>query len=281
VVFLGDPVGRWATTSAKAGAGRAASVYRQTVFDVAADAYGRFMGRYSEPLSERFADWAGVCPGERALDVGSGPGAVAARLVDRLGLAAVSAVDPSQSFLASLRARLPGLDVQSGTAEQLPFPDDLFDHALAQLVVHFMKDPVSGLTEMARVTRPGGSVSACVWDFAGGRAPLSVFWHAVTDLDPGVRTEDDLAGAREGDLVRLLEAAELSGIRSGELVVRVEHQSFEDWWEPYTYGVGPAGEYVASLEPGARDALRERCRDLLPSAPWDVDAVAWAARGTV
>lgn len=251
------------------------------MFDVAADAYGRFMGRYSEPLAEQFVDWVGVQPGQRALDVGSGPGAVAARLVDRLGPAAVSAVDPSTPFLTALRARLPGLDVQSGTAEHLPFPDAFFDHSLAQLVVHFMRDPAAGLSEMARVTRPGGSVSACVWDFVGGRAPLSTFWRAVTDLDPAARTEDELPGARSGDLERLLEGADLLAIRSAELVVRVRHPSFEAWWEPYTHGVGPAGEYVAALGEPGRDELRERCRQLLPPAPFDLEATAWAASGLV
>lgn len=239
------------------------------------------MGRYSEPLAEQFVDWVGVRPGERALDVGCGPGALAARLVDRLGTAAVSAVDPSPPFLDAVRARLPGLDVRAGAAEQLPFADDTFDHALAQLVVHFMGDPVAGIGQMARVTRPGGSVSACVWDFAGGRAPLSTFWHAATDLDPEARTEGDLSGARAGDLERLLEGANLTGVRSGELVVRLAHQSFDEWWEPYTYGVGPAGAYVASLPEHARVALRERCRQLLPESPFELEATAWAACGTV
>ena len=248
---------------------------------MAADAYGRFMGRYSEPLAEQFVDWVGVRPGERALDVGSGPGALAARLVEQLGLSAVSAIDPSLPFVSALRARLPGLDVQSGGAERLPFPDGFFDHALAQLVVHFMQDPATGIAEMARVTRPGGTVSACVWDFAGGRAPLSTFWQAVTDLDPEARTEGDLPGARAGDLEGLLAGAGLTQIRSGELVVVVAQRSFEEWWEPYTFGVGPAGKHVASLTDNARDALRDHCRELLPEAPFDVEATAWAASGTV
>jgi hypothetical protein len=142
-----------------------------------------------------------------------------------------------------------------------------------------MKDPVAGLVEMARVTRPGGCVSACVWDFAGGRSPLATFWRAATDLDPHARTEDDLAGARDGELSRLLEAADLSTIRSGELPICIPHHSFDEWWEPYTYGVGPAGEYLGSLGDDARDDLRERCRELLPTAPFDVEAVAWVAVG--
>src|SRR6478752_9646005 len=121
-------------------------------FDVAADAYTRFMGQYSEPLGVQFLDLADPQPGQRALDVGCGPGALTAQLVDRLGVTAVAAIDPSESFVDAARARFPGLDVRQGVAEELPFPDAGFDLALAQLVVQFMSDPVVGLREMARVT---------------------------------------------------------------------------------------------------------------------------------
>ena len=158
------------------------------------------MGRYSGPLAARFADWSGVAGPGRALDVGCGTGALTRVLIERLGVDGVSAVDPSSQLLAALRQSFPTLDVQTGTAERLPYPDDLFDHALAQLVVSFMTDPVLGLREMARVTRPGGTVSACVWDLAGGGAPLTPFWRAARDLDPGVDDESGMPGAREGEL---------------------------------------------------------------------------------
>ena len=144
-------------------------------FFVAAAAYDRFMGRYSRLLSAQMADLAGVRDGQQALDVGCGPGALTAELVARLGPGGVAAVDPSAPFVAAARERFPGIAVQQAPAEQLPFPDDRFDAALAQLVVHFMADPLAGLREMRRVTRPGGGVAACVWDHAGGRGPLGVF----------------------------------------------------------------------------------------------------------
>ncbi|MGZ5417876.1 MAG: class I SAM-dependent methyltransferase, partial [Nocardioides sp.] len=114
-------------------------------FDVTADAYARFMGRYADPLAVLFADWAGVRAGQRALDVGCGPGALTAELVARLGAEPVAAVDPSPPFVAAVAARFPNVEVRRGAAEELPFPDDAFDIALAQLVVHFMSDPVGGL----------------------------------------------------------------------------------------------------------------------------------------
>ena len=249
-------------------------------FAVAADAYDRFMGRYSVPLAPAFADFAGVAAGQRVIDVGSGPGALTTHLVDLLGPRAVTAVDPSESFVEAALERHPGVTVERASAEHLPFPDGMFDAALAQLVVHFMADPVAGLREMARVTRDDGVVAGCVWDHvAGGQGPLRVYWDAVHELDPEVPDESALAGAREGHLAELFDAAGLRDVEAGSLTVHVEHASFEEWWEPYTLGVGPAGDYVAGLDPGRRDALRERCREKLPPVPFVVAVRAWCARG--
>ena len=166
-------------------------------FEVDAAAYGEFMGRYSEPLAVQFADYAEARSGQRALDVGCGPGALTAVLVERLGAQAVTAVDPSASFVSAIGHRLPDVDVRQARAERLPFPDGAFDLVLAQLVVHFLDDPSAGIAEMARVTRPGGVVAACVWDHAGSLGPLGVFWRAARDLDPNARDESAMPGTRE------------------------------------------------------------------------------------
>lgn len=247
-------------------------------FDVSADAYMRFMGRYSAPLAVLFADMAGVAGGQRALDVGCGPGVLAAELVRRLGAGAVCAVEPSASFAAAARERLPGVDVRASAAEQLPFPDGGFDVVLAQLVVHFMADPVAGLREMGRVARPGGLVAACVWDHGGGRGPLTLFWRAARELDPSAHDESGLAGAREGHLAELFAQAGLGRAQAMTLGIRVQHATFEQWWEPFTLGVGPAGAYVASLARDHRTGLREHCRQLLPGRQVEVSATAWAAK---
>jgi len=248
-------------------------------FAVGADAYDRFMGRYSVPLAPLFADFAGVRPRRRVLDVGCGPGALTAELVRRVGADAVAAVDPSPTFVEAARARAPGVDVRAAAAEELPFADDGFDLTLAQLVVHFMADPVAGLREMRRVTREGGTVAACVWDHGGGTGPLSRFWDAAREADPDVADESELAGATHGDLERLAHAAGLGDVEERAIAVDVAHETFDEWWEPFTLGVGPAGAYVALLEPDARDALRERCRALLPVPPFVVTARVWAVRG--
>jgi SAM-dependent methyltransferase len=248
-------------------------------FAVAAEAYDRFMGRYSMPLGPLFADFAGA--EGRVLDVGCGPGALTAELVNRLGEEAVSAVDPSQPFVDAVRERHPGVTIERAPAEQLPFADNEFDAALAQLVVHFMTDPVTGLSEMARVTRDGGVVAATVWDHGGGQGPLNVYWEAARELDSDVDDESQLAGAREGDLSRLFREAGLQDIVETDLWVSVEHPTFEEWWEPYTLGVGPAGDFVAGLDDEGRARLRELCQAKLPEAPFEVRACAWAARGLV
>ncbi len=250
-------------------------------FDVAAESYDRFMGRYSVLLAPLLADFAEVRAGQRALDVGCGPGSLTAELVRRVGAAQVAAVDPSESFVAAARARNPGAEVVQASAEALPFEGRAFDVAIAQLVVHFMTDPVAGLAEMARVTRHDGVVAACVWDHAGGQGPLGMFWDEARALDPDVHDESLLAGAREGHLGELFEAAGLHDIVASALSVSLRHATFEEWWEPFTGGVGPAGSYVAGIDPERQGALREACRRQLPTGAFDISALAWAARGTV
>jgi ubiquinone/menaquinone biosynthesis C-methylase UbiE len=248
-------------------------------FNVPAAAYGRFMGQYSEPLAAHFVDFAGATPGQTALDVGCGTGALTAQLVSRLGDDSVAAIDPSESFVEATRQRLPGVRVDVGIAENLPWDADSFDLAMAQLVVHFMSDPVAGIREMARVVRPGGVVAACVWDHAGDRGPLTTFWNAARDIDPAVHDESDLAGTREGHLAELFEQAELTEIEPGALRVVASFADFEQWWEPYTLGVGPAGAYIRRLDDAQRERLKARCAELLPTRAFEVEAVAWAARG--
>jgi SAM-dependent methyltransferase len=248
-------------------------------FQVAADSYDRFMGRYSRPLAPKFADFAGVVPGQRVLDVGCGTGALTGELVRRLGAGAVSAVDPSESFVGTMRERHPGVDVQRAAAEHLPYPDGTFDCVLAQLVVHFMDDPVAGLAEMSRVAHRDGAVAACVWDHAGGRSPLSAFFGAAHRFDPQFSDESDRAGARQGHLAELAETAGLRQVEEGVLSVEVEHATFEEWWEPYALGVGPVGVYVSGLDPERRAELERVCRQSLPSAPFTITASVWAMRG--
>ena len=248
-------------------------------FDVAAGSYDRFMGRYSVLLSPQMTDLAGVGSGQRVIDVGCGPGALTAELVARTGASNVAAVDPSAPFVEAVRTRYPGVDVRQASAEELPFDDGAFDAALAQLVVHFMTEPVRGIAEMARVVRPGGVVAACVWDHAGANGPLALFWDVARSVDPSVADESRLPGVREGHLAELFAEAGLRDVESTVLSADLEHPGFEAWWQPFTGGVGPAGSYVAGLSRDRQVQLREACRAALPDGPFTVVARAWAARG--
>jgi ubiquinone/menaquinone biosynthesis C-methylase UbiE len=244
-------------------------------FDVAADAYDRFMGRYSVHLASQLADLAAIEAGQEVLDVGCGPGAFTVELVRRLGAGSVSAVDPSAAFVEAIGARYPGVHVQQAFAENLPFRAETFDAAVAQLVVHFMADPVAGLREMRRVTRDGGVVAACVWDHAGGQGPLSPYWKAALTLYPSIEDESARPGSREGHLAELFREADLEPVEDTALSVSVEHPTFEEWWEPFTLGVGPAGSFMKTRSPEEMVALREACRAILPPAPFTITARAW------
>lgn len=246
-----------------------------------ADHYDRFMGRYSATLAAGMADAAGVAPGMHVLDVGCGPGALTGELVARVGAANVVAIDPAVQFVEACSLRHPGVDVREGTAENLPWRDGEFDAALSCLVVGFMRDPDRGLAEMARVSRPGGRVAACMWDIAtGGMTMLATFWAAVRLVDPDAAGESAMAGTKRGDLAERLRRAGVRDVVDGHIDAYADYTGFEDFWEPFTLGVGPAGRYLQSLPPGKREQVRAACRESVPDKPFRMAARAWLACGT-
>jgi SAM-dependent methyltransferase len=249
---------------------------------VSAESYARFMGRFSTPLAVEFATVGldGVDPAARVLDVGCGPGMLTLELARRCGATAVSAVDPEPIFVQATADACPGAEVRVAGAEDLPFRDGEFGAALAQLVVHFMTDPVRGVSEMARVTAPGGRVSACVWDHAGEGGPLADFWRVAHGLDDSVRGEAGLSGAAEGQLADIFERAGLAEVEQTVCLSTVSFRDFDDWWEPFLLGVGPAGRYVATLDDTAVSRLERALRDELGDGAFTVTARAWTAVGT-
>ena len=255
-------------------------------FVVPAEAYDRLVGRYSFDLCAALARAAGIGPGATVLDVGAGTGAGTRRLVELAGADRVAAVDPSAPFAEALRDRLPGVDVRQAAAESLPFDDGSFDAVLAQLVVNFMSDPDAGVAEMRRVTRPGGAVAACVWDYADEMTLLRAVWDAAAALDTdGVAEVDErtqMSFAREGELEALWRRAGLREVSHGELVVSVAYESFDEAWDPFTAGVAPSGAYAASLDEKGREALRAEYRRRLgdPEGGFELSARAWYAVGT-
>ena len=205
-------------------------------FRASADAYDRHVGRYGAPLASALIAFAGVEPGMRALDVGCGPGALTAVLAERLGTASVSGADPSEPFVNACRARLPGVELVVAPAEALPFANGAFDATLSQLVVNFIHDPHAGVWEMMRVTRPGGVVASCVWDYAGEMTLLRAFWDAARDVDPERAGAADegvvMRWCGDGELGELWRSAGLRDVRFGSLVVRASYADFEDLWSP-------------------------------------------------
>ena len=255
-------------------------------FNVAPEMYDRFMGRYGDALGRALSERAGVRPGMRAIDVGAGTGKLTAVLTEILGEENVAAVDPSEPFASALAEQFPAADVRRGTAEELPFEDGSFDAVFAQLVVNFLTDPEGGAAEMARVAKEGGVVAATVWDYRGEMTMLRVFWEAAGAVDErGAAARDERTRMRFGEpkeVVRLWEGAGLRGVEGGEIGVSASYEDFDDLWEPFLAGVGPGGDFTASLEPEAQAALREEYRRRLgsPEGPFELQARAWYAVGT-
>ncbi|MGW0020371.1 class I SAM-dependent methyltransferase [Rhodococcus sp. NPDC003382] len=252
-------------------------------FAAPAEQYDRYMGRYAPTLAAALADAAGVTSGLRVCDVGCGPGGLTAEMVSRVGPDHVAAIDPAPQFAAACRERNAGVDVRVGVAEDLPWPDDTFDVTAAALVIGFMSDPDRGVREMARITRPGGTVAACMWDIASdGMTMLRVFWSAVRSVVPDAVGESAMAGTAEGDIADRFRRAGLDEVIAGRLIARADYADFDDFWEPFTFAVGPAGQYLQTLTAQQQAAVREACREQLPSSgAFTLDARAWYARATI
>lgn len=247
------------------------------------DAYDRFMGRYSQLLAPLFADFCGVEEGQRLLDVGCGPGAFTAVAADRLGPAAVVAVDPSPSFVAACRERHPDVDVRVGAAEALPVDDGEFDRAVAQLVIHFVTDAPRSVAEMRRAVRAGGLVGLSVWDGSAGMGLLHVVNQARRTVEPPTEPDGPRPFGGEGELAALLDGAWLDDVEEATLSVTVRYARFEELWESLLEGVGPAGAFVVSLAPDIRERYRAALFDQVgrPDGDFTLSATARAARGRV
>jgi SAM-dependent methyltransferase len=246
------------------------------MFNVSDTAYDNFMGRYSVRLARLFADFAGVEAGQRVLDVGAGTGALTSELVRRG--AAASAAEPSPSFVAALRERLPDIGVHEAPAEKLPWPDESFDAALAQLVLTFMRDASAGLAEMKRVVRPGGVVAACMWD-REGMEMLAAVSRTQLALDPTRSGSEQLTNFRTREEIEALFG---DGVEMDLLEVEAGYTGIDEFWDALTGGAGPAGVWAASLDGAQRMQAREEVYRQVgePTGPFTLVGRAWAARIT-
>ncbi len=252
-----------------------------------AAAYERFMGRWSRPLGPVLLDWAGVDAPGRFLDVGSGTGNLALAVAERWPDCEVVGVDPSPGFVDHASGRVVGggsVRFEAGNATDLPAESGWADAAVAMLVLNFVPDAARGVAEMRRVTRAGGVVAAAVWDYGDGMQMLRTFWDAALAVDPdGVRGRDEatmhLAG--EGALQRLWREAGLMDVAEDTVAVPTAFASFDDYWEPFEGGIGPAGDYVRDSSPDVVGRVREELRRRFGDAAPTLSARARVVRGSV
>ena len=252
------------------------------------DPYEQYVGRWSRRVAPPFLSWLGIPAGRKWLDVGCGTGALSAAIVDHCSPSSVIGVEPSEGFLNTARGHLAGRAVlHQGSATAIPLDDASVDVVVSGLVLNFVPDQRAALAEMARVTGSGGIIGAYVWDYAGKMELMRFFWDAVVELNPDAASMDEgtrFPLCRPEALVELFESAGLNGVEVMAIDIPTPFASFEDYWQPFLGGQGPAPAYAMSLDETARARLRDRIRERLPvqaDGSISLTARAWATRSTV
>lgn len=252
------------------------------------EAYERYIGRWSRLVAREFLGWLAVPPGGRWLDAGCGTGVLSATILDLSEPTEVVGVDPSEGFLALAREQVtdPRARFVAGDARSLPVSSASFEAVVGGLMLNFVPDPAVAVAEMARVAVPGAVVAVYVWDYAGGMKLIRHFFDAAAALDPAAAELDE--GARfagicsPSGLAMLWTGAGLGEVETRAIDIETRFRNFDDYWQPFLGGQGPAPAYVVSLDPDHREALRERLRSSLPIAEDGsiaLTARAWAVRG--
>ncbi len=247
------------------------------------DGYEHFMGRWSRRLAPLFVDFAQVGAGDVVLDVGSGTGALSLA-VAAVASAQVTGIERSETYVRHAQQHADGDRVrfEVGDATALPFPDSTFDRTLSMLVLNFVPDRAVALDQMIRVTRPGGVVAGAVWDYGDGMGMLRMFWDEAVALNPEAEPRDErhMPLCSRGALAELWRDHGLHGVDEQALTIEMAFTSFDDYWQPFLHGQGPAGAYVTSLSEFDRRALQSGLRRRW-AAGLSLNARAWAVRGVV
>jgi SAM-dependent methyltransferase len=255
-----------------------------------AHAYERFMGRWSRLMAARLVDFANVPDEGQLLDIGSGTGALSSAIAQAKAKVRVVGIDASKEYVAYANSLNPARDrirFEAGDAQQLHYPDATFHGTLSSLVFNFIPDRLKALNEACRVTQPGGHIAAAVWDYGGEMRMLRLFWDAAASFDDRARKLDEahMPLCRSGELADLWKQAGLKNVEEQPLQIEMRFDSFEDYWQPFLLGQGPAGEYAASVDSAAlprfRNELLRRMRLSGEDVGFVLPARAWAVRGTV
>jgi ubiquinone/menaquinone biosynthesis C-methylase UbiE len=254
-------------------------------------AYDSYMGRWSQRLASGFLEFAGLVEGAAVLDVGCGTGSLTFEIAARRIAASIDALDYESEFVEAVNTRkgAASINVRQGDAMALPYESALFDMALSLLVLHFVPDAVRSISEMVRVVKPGGVVAAAVWDTFGGMPTLRMFWDTVAAIHPPA--EQRRCGllirpmTRPNELQTAFQHAGLSNVAATLLTIRMDFESFEDFWIPAVFGQGTHSEFLAGLpEPTQRQiesSVRAAYLAGLPDGPRSFASSAWAVRGMV
>jgi ubiquinone/menaquinone biosynthesis C-methylase UbiE len=256
-----------------------------------ADGYEQLMGRWSRKLAPLFIDFAGIADNEWVLDVGCGTGSLTFAIPQAANISEVAAVDVSPVFVeeATRRNTDRRIHIQQADACALPFADRTFDRALSLLVLHFIPEPAKAISEMRRVVRPGGTVAAAVWDHLGGLPSMRMMWDTVAARNDSAREARSRylfqPMMRPGEMKQGFLEQGLRDVVEQSLMIRMDYESFGDYWEPIAAGEGPLGKYISTVGSAEREGIEADVRAAFeggrPDGPRSFAAVAWACRGTV
>jgi SAM-dependent methyltransferase len=250
--------------------------------------YERYVGRWSRRVAPAFLSWLDVPAGKRWLDVGCGTGALCAAILERGAPVSVTGVEPSEGFLTLARESLPAqVALYAGSAARIPLVDDAVDAVVSGLVLNFVPDLAAAFAEITRVAVRGAAFGAYVWDYAGRMELIRCFWDAAVAFDPEARKLDEGVRFPLCSADELLAQVGRAGFRDPEVTaieVPTHFASFQDYWEPFLGGQGPAPAYAMSLDEAARVRLRDNLQESLPvQADGSISLIAraWAVRATV